>query len=416
MEIFSLVVNILFLIAIVWFSFRNPTLLACTYIIYQTSYFGLAFQEVIISGVDIGSFTVNIALLLPLLMGGRKIHRVFDKHSKYAILFFTFFFVYGILLPYVKGYQTLVMGVMAAKSFLAYTFFFYLIVFRKHINFDKVFKVILLCSYLFAFLYIINKLGIAIVPPAYEKDDYLQCHYDSFFPISIIYLFYLRRSNKKVSYFYLKVLYLLVGIYLGGFFSVLATTIAVILLLLLSLGKNRKSLIIGGVLALFVVGICYFSFNSKSWYQNVLMDQLSSLDTRDANNEFRLYFISQNLYWGGGFLYKSSSIIQSINISDSQYQETLSFIDSGYIDLLGRFGVIGMILFLLYPSVIMVKCFRYWKLIPFSLFIFQFLCVNYTWSVFSFPHGIILLAIVYSLIIKDIYDKDIKKTPNMVRC
>ena len=81
---------------------------------------------------------------------------------------------------------------------------------------------------------------------------------------------------------------------------------------------------------------------------------------------------------------------------------TFTFIDSGYTDMMGKFGLIGTILFLLIPISIFIKGFNNKKNINCVLFILQLLAVNATWSVFTYQMGIILLAIAYSFIFSNI--------------
>ena len=101
-----------------------------------------------------------------------------------------------------------------------------------------------------------------------------------------------------------------------------------------------------------------------------------------------------------GFLYKSSSLLRSFG--GTGYKETLSFIDAGYVDLLGRFGVIGLLLFLFYPFKILFNSLRFPYLFPFTFLIIQFVAVNYTWSVFSYPMGILVLSLVYVFVINEL--------------
>ena len=152
---------------------------------------------------------------------------------------------------------------------------------------------------------------------------------------------------------------------------------------------------------------------NTDWFYNIQLQQANALMTRNEFNEFRWDLIQKNQWFGYGFLDKSSEIVKS-HSSSSVYAETFSFIDAGYIDLLGRFGWIIMLVFLLYPLKYLLSSIKDKELFPFSMFIVQFFCVNYTWAVFSFPMGIIPLSITYAFIAKKISNG--KKTSELACC
>ena len=398
----ELVITILFLIVSIHYSFKNPTIFVCLQILYQTQFLGFISTELLIIGIDYDSFLINISMLLPICIKGR-LEKEFDKISIYSICFIAIFIIYGLFKPVWDGNQTLFMGIKAGKSYLSYTFFFYLLLFRKHIDFNKVFDCILSISILFSILYIINFAGLRLIPPYYVKEDFIQCKYDSFLVFSITILIYRKINNEKTKYFLLMIILLFGGIWIGGYFSLIATTALILLFTpLYKRAYSTKEVLFFGCLFCFYLYVCYVMIEQSDWYNHLQQSQSNSLISRERYNKFRWDLIKQHLYWGWGFLYKATSIIKSS--SSGQYTETLSFIDSGYVDLFGRFGIMGTILFLLYPVRLIIKSLPYRSLFPFTFFIFQFLCVNYTWSVFSFPMGIIVLSLAYTYMISHIYN------------
>ena len=157
-----------------------------------------------------------------------------------------------------------------------------------------------------------------------------------------------------------------------------------------------------GIIFCCYLGVFYLIIQQSAWYIELNQSQTNSLVSRERYNEFRWSLINKQLYFGWGFLYKTMSIVKSV--ASTGYMETFSFIDSGYVDLFGRFGIIGTFIFMLYPIYIMLKSFGDKALYPFAFFIIQFMCVNYTWSVFSFPMGITVLSIAYVFVITQTID------------
>ena len=398
----ELVVNILILIVSIHYSFRNPTIFVCFHILYHTQFLGFIPTELLIGGVDYGSFTITMSMLLPLCIKG-KWEREVDKITLCSICFITFFILYGFLKPVGDGTQPLLMGIKAGKSFLSYIFFFYLLLFRKHIDFRRVFDCILAISILFSILYVINFIGLRLVPTYYVKNDFIQCKYDSFLVFSIVILIYRGINNIKVIYFLPTIILLFLGICIGGYFSLMVTTALILLFTpLYKKAFSTKEILFFGCVFCFYLLVCYIIIEQTDWYNHLQQSQSNSLLSRERYNQFRWNLIKQHLYWGWGFLYKATSIMKSL--SSIQYMETFSFIDSGYVDLFGRFGIMGTVLFLLYPAYLIIKSLPYRSLFPFTFFIFQLLCVNYTWAVFSFPMGIIVLALAYTYMITYMYN------------
>ena len=129
-----IVLNIIFLLISVWYSFCNPTIFVCLQILYYTQFLGFIPTEILIGGVDYGSFLINIAIFLPLMLKG-PFEKQTDKTTIYSILFITFFMFYGIIKPVFDGSQPLLMGIKAGKSFFSYILLFYLLIYRKSIYF-----------------------------------------------------------------------------------------------------------------------------------------------------------------------------------------------------------------------------------------------------------------------------------------
>jgi hypothetical protein len=121
--------------------------------------------------------------------------------------------------------------------------------------------------------------------------------------------------------------------------------------------------------------------------------QTSSFKARAIYNVERFELIFQKPLQGYGFLHKSA-----FDLGDHVYTESLSFIDSGYVDLLGKFGFIGMILYLLIVTIPFFKVKSDILVASIKIFFLQYFLINITWSVFSFIIGTISLSIAIFLI------------------
>ena len=397
MEILFLVIFLLILASL---HFKSPTHCVCCYLLFYTSFWGFGSTEVLVSGTDVGTFAINITLAILLFFKcGYSI--CFDKLTRFSIAFFLVFYFYGLIKPVYDGNQNILMSIKASKSFLTYIFFFYLLLFRKYLDFNVIFRFFILTSLYFSSLYLLEIAGVKLVPPFYAKATTLQCHFDSFLPFSIILLFYYNYIGESSNYWKLKVLVLCLGVILSGYFSLAVTTLCAIAVL--SFYKKTISLSQTAFLCLFLLMFVLafvLIFYDSDWFLDIVKGQFNSLISRDKYNEYRWQIINANFLGGVGFLYKSSSLLRSFG--GTGYKETLSFIDAGYVDLLGRFGVIGLLLFLFDPFKILFNSLRFPYLFPFTFLIIQFVAVNYTWSVFSYPMGILVLSLVYVFVINEL--------------
>jgi O-antigen ligase len=129
-----------------------------------------------------------------------------------------------------------------------------------------------------------------------------------------------------------------------------------------------------------------------------------ALSSRYIYNEFRWDAIKERPMFGYGFIHKDASVTKSVRlIDDNRFAEKFGVIDSGYIDLLIKYGYIGMTLYLILwaknfiPIILKPSKYRLLQ-IGMSLYLLQYFLVNYTWSVFSFAHGLVPAFIALYLI------------------
>lgn len=390
--------NIIALIVLACWAIKKPTYYVIGYFIYLSSFLGFIPNEIMISGIELSAFTSNIIPLSVALTHWKKIE---DKLSKRIIITLLLFCLYGILKPLIDGNQGFVQSIISSKTYTFYFFGIYLITYKKIINFQKIFNVLLYISIWFSLLHIINNIGIRIIPPAYIKGDWFQCRFESFVPFALLYLHSPICNIKR--YKLLLTIILLIGIYFGDFFSLLITILVLLPLqyLIIKYWKKKAALLIFIFIGLFSAILLYEYAKETTLYKERYTMQEDALSSRSRYNEFRWELIDKKYNLGYGFLHHTSHFLSFYINEEHSYMSTFTYIDSGYIDLMGKFGLYGTILFLAVPLLLIIKGIRKIDCINSVLFILQMLFVNITWSVFTYQMGIPLLAIAYSYILNN---------------
>jgi len=104
-----------------------------------------------------------------------------------------------------------------------------------------------------------------------------------------------------------------------------------------------------------------------------------------------------------GFVHKTAPIMKKFESKyKSRFTEKFDVIDSGYVDMLVRFGYGGMYMFLVIFTLYIYNVFRQENPNPYALvaaaYLVQYYPMNYTWSVFTFSHGIIPMSVAFFMI------------------
>jgi len=147
------------------------------------------------------------------------------------------------------------------------------------------------------------------------------------------------------------------------------------------------------VLLLILINEETYNFLLTSIY-DIISGNDPSISSRMLYNEFRWEFIDRQREFGYGFIHQSSEIMKSMNTSDSnRYMQRLGVIDSGYVDMFTKFGFIGtaiiIVIFLKYMISGFLQNNKNALSLAMLIYFAQYFFVNYTWSVFTFAHGII---------------------------
>lgn len=397
-----ILVLILILLISVLVSIRYPTHFVCLYILLTTKCLGFFdINSITLSGIGIFHPILNLICLFNFAINFNKKNKI-DNYIK--IVFFLI--ILGILKPVAVGHSTLIKAIFSSKEYWYYFLYLYLI--SNKIEGRKILKLLNFLAYYFSSIYIISKFTTNILPPEYFKDNVVR----TFFPtyISLIYfisLFDLKTKTniKNIS----KSIFLLIGIFLAGHSSLFITGVLATLIIIFFISKsgsirNGLEINIMLIISLIIIVVSSFIFLEHFHKSTTYQDFENSLVSRDNYNEFRWNLIKKDPYIGYGFIHKSSAFgKQQIVNSSNRFMERLDVIDSGYVDLLIRFGFIGLLILFYFYYKICISYIRSGNLfiILLGFFLFQYLLIAYTWSVFSYAHGIIPLVLSLYLIKKN---------------
>jgi len=407
-----------FLTLFIFFGIYHPTYFIILYILLSSKFLGFFDLELVsVQFFGYGIFTVLIHLIalaiLP-IKTNLTINLKLRVEYFFWILFFTILFFHGLIYPSLMGYSSIFLSLVAGKHFLIFFVLFYMIAKKDQINSLSVTNIIKFIGiYLSITLIIFSLTGIS--PPFYEnKTDMmgasigiLEVYHLTFISLGLFLFLGDHLQNISVTFLnrWLTYSILLLGLFLGSHRSIFLMSFLIFLFLKLMFNNkyfdriNKPKLLAIFLLFLIPIFIPLFSSflqNSENWDM--------ALISRLYYDTFRIDLIMEQPLFGYGFIHPSSSLMSQININFSNiYMEKLHTIDSGYIDLLIRFGILGLVLYLsplLYfisKIIIFNRNYSFNQFIL-ALFIFQYFLVNIVWSVFSFDLGLVPLVIALFLI------------------
>lgn len=394
-----------------FFALKRPNFLVAYYVIASTKFLGLFDAgSLIVGGTEVGYFCLNLIVLCAAFCSSTwyKIDRfIVPMYVVIACLMLA-----GIIIPYLNSYESIVQAVIASKSF--FFFFFLVYVFGRQKEIDPLFVVKLLKfvgCYLSAVLIISFLFGVA--PPLYKEiydggADYVRVYFPTYISMAAFLVYVDWQRNRLSGLSFLFVLSVLVfSMIIAAHLSIVLTTLAGIVGVNFTWHKRNvwrlkgTFLKIAAIVLVVVTGygaITPFRLKVNTFFDVVLFGADVSLSSRERINEFRWDAISQSPVLGYGFIHKEAPIMAKFQTNeDNRFMQKLGVIDSGYVDLLVRFGYLGTFLYLLIVSTYIFSQFRLARPRLYSLamagFIFQYMAINYTWSVFTYAHGIIPLSL-----------------------
>lgn len=392
---------------------KNPTYFVLFYLIASTRFLGF---------FDIEYFFVlgGIALGLPMLniitFTASFFRTNWYKFSRKFLLFITLFLsfvLYGIIYPVALGYESVLQAIIASKEFWTISILIYLVTRRRKINVSILIRAIQYIGIYLALIYIFY-LFFKITPPFYIDKDQVRGYFPTYISLSL-FLFYIKFQNNqiKLNTFIIVCSILISGLILAGYFALVVGTVFSLLIFYLFYSKNKLSP--GKLLkrSFILFTLLFLILVSSSKLRNISGDKIKmivsgtdiSLISRDRYNEFRWEAISERPLMGYGFIHKSAPVSTNFKtLEDIRYAESFGVIDSGFVDLIIKFGYVGMSMYLiLWASMILPVLFKPKNFnllqIGLSTYLLQYFIITYTWSVFSFSHGLIPAFVALFLIL-----------------
>ncbi|KEI70754.1 O-antigen ligase family protein [Endozoicomonas elysicola] len=403
-----------------YWSIVNPTYAVIIYLLFSTKVLGFYdLGDLIIGGLDIGYFTLHMILMVSIILTGAYRRLPSKLTGLYLVAILLLF--YGLIYPVALGYQSFTYSIIGSKDYLSIILLFYMAANVDTIDRDLVFKFLCGVAIYFSFVYVVFAL-FTIAPTKYlviyeSGTIAARTYFPTYISLAIFYL--LSKGNLKQTKITIAFTIMIIGLIFSNYTSITLTTLAFAYFsLLFKSGKYSKGAHLFITLLLLITLICLVellhpNFSSQLWTKisEVLRQEDLSQRTRTIYNEFRWEAINKNPLWGYGFLHPSSYVMDSFvgRVQGSYLMNSLAVIDSGYVDLLTKFGFFGTGIYLIcivYYVGLLVKQ-KDTRVMGF--FLVQFFLVNYTWSVLSYRHGIIPMSIVLALFLFTHSGKKIKR-------
>ncbi|TVP10593.1 O-antigen ligase family protein [Shewanella sp. KCT] len=311
-------------------------------------------------------------------------------------LFMVLLFIYGVFVSYNNGNQ-LALGIVDGKQMLSCLLIIHLIINIKKIKINYFSYLFLMVGVIYS-VYLFLALIFNFNPPGYlpvRPDGVID--FSNTIHIPIIHYIFIgvalllcnRVSTPKGLRYLLLAVFFIALIIQSHSVVLYMTIISVILSLYFNLKDYFKIIVISVFFSSSVLILLNTSFNNL---------HSASIESRLVISAVRIDYILDNPYFGYGFVHEDSKLGKAFSEkSVGLHDKRMGTVDSGYLDMSIRFGVILSLL-----SLVVYARFCY-KLLKFGVSekIFVYFLALYipsllTWSLLSYNHGI--LMILFSLI------------------
>ncbi|MDD7914977.1 O-antigen ligase family protein [Polaribacter ponticola] len=336
------------------------------------------------------------------------------KNSIVIIILVLGLLAYGIIRPIVNDYSSAKQALIASKDAWFYVIFIYLIVYYDNIDLSALIKWVKWVSIYFTVCYCLFFVLPAIIPPVYFKGTHIRTFFPTYISLAIfLYLIEFKMSREKSF----KILGIIVFLFLGLIFAThSALTVMTLFFAVLYLFAYDANLEFRKETVFKLLGVSVFAASLALIFINGLYDKIVdeinavvysedlALQTRDLYNKFRWDAINKEKVFGYGYIHQSAKLMTQYKLgATNAFMERFTVIDSGYVDLLLKYGYLGtgIMLFTL-CRYFMFGFFTKYKnhiTLAMSFYLIQYLFINYTWSVYTFSHGIIPGGIAFYIII-----------------
>lgn len=414
--IVAFLVTLLLLTAPVWMYIivYQPRLFYAGYLLLVTKMFGFL-PMILGSRVKAIIFFVHCGMILAvvaLLLMGRKFS------SRTVVLFLTCVFsliAFGVLYPYFLGFSSISSAIVDGKDMFGYAALAYLAIHSRRFDFDYFLRLFCFVGVVFTVVIIVGHIT-GYCPPSYYhvwETHIVKVHHNTYISLAVCLVasrMLKPRINFPCTFLFL---FLLAGLLLQGHRSiVLATLLAVSLLWLVRAHSAIKFVSVLAILP-FLFGI--FFLDNGRYFEAYVLEPISEVKNKETGaivarsrvNAFRFGYMEQRPLLGYGFIDETSSLGRTIaEQSDNRFKQTMGIVDSGYVDMRIRFGIVGMLAFCFVLGFLLLERFVHARhlgdeQVAMALFLSTFFLVNYTWSVFTYGFGIMCVCVAIYLMYRD---------------
>lgn len=401
-------------------SLKKPVYYMWLYLLVSTQFLGFVdFKAFEIQGIFNVMFYLNVTTILSIAILVINKRTLAKKGCRFLISI-AGIFTFGVLYPVYLGYSTVASSVTDGKDFLCYSFLGYLLLNKNKIKIDSIYNVLTFIGLSLSIIVIIAKTS-GLSPPAYlpiNEELGPQSGIHVYFPTFISLAFFLQIGNiikNKSTYRNIWIIIILfIGLLLQGHRSVFLATLAGTLFLIFFRGSlNLK---VNTIFCIMVILTGVFFLAGTDTLSGIFVEPLheilqgeGAIAARININYLRLIEIRNRPLLGHGFIDETSPFGEYFElIKTSRFNQSLGVVDSGYIDLLIRFGIIGTVILAFQYIVIITipfrnKSYNTVSRLTSAVFLASYFIVSYTWSVFTYMHGIIAATLAIYFILSPNY-------------
>lgn len=392
---------------------NKPMHFVLFYILASTKFLGFIDPaRFIVGGIEVGYFGLNLVALFGIFF--KKNWTNLPKNSFAIMLLVVVLLLYGILRPILNDFSSVKQAVIASKDTWFYTIFIYFMVYYENLDLNKLIKYIKYISIYFTVIYCVSFVARNILPPYYLEENHVRTFFPTYMSLAIFFYLIEMKMHRDYSPKMIAIIaFLFFGLIVAEHTNLTVMTLVCggTYLFVFDDKLNLKTAPIVKVIAFLVFGASLALIFIDGLYQGIIdkanaiiYSEDLALQTRDLYNEFRWKAINDEKVFGYGFIHQSSSLMNQFKLSGtSAFMERFTVIDSGFVDLLIKFGYLGTTIILVvlnrYFMFGLMKKYRNHITLAMAMFLVQYLPVNYTWSVYTFSHGIIPGAIAFYFII-----------------
>ncbi len=394
---------ILFYALAVVLAVKNPNYFLLFYILATTKFLGFIDpSSFVVGGVEVGYFGLNMIAIFSIFF--QKRWYIMPQKTQWFIYFIVLMLLYGIIKPFLDSNSSIFLSFMASKETWFYFLFLYLVVYRDRIDNKQLFKTIRLLGIYLSVMYIIGKISLQLVPPIYHNENFVRTFFPTYISLAIfIYAMRLKFDEVKSMKDRIRVLILFLGLILAAHLSLTVMTFVGFILYKYVYDQKLRfnKYFISRFVFIAFLGISITLISVSGLFErmvnnveDIISGEDNSLVSRDVYNEFRWEAINKKSNLGYGFIHQSSSFMKNIKaLGANRFMERFTVIDSGYVDLLIKFGYVGtgiilIVFFIYYGRGFFIK-YKNPLSLAMSIYLMQYMFINYTWSVFTFAHGIV---------------------------